>query len=402
MSRTADYTIQGFLYQFHKTLLEILKEPLEASVSIEGIIEDVEVMHSGITKAIQCKYHESVEQYTLSQVYKPILQMMEHFYDSGNKYKGIKYILYAYFPNQVGKEVKLTDEHLQTILSTTNDKFLKKAQKLKGKVNIEVFLENFEFESGESMENMKKSIFKSFSDLDFGSEYIDSLLYPNAINIIAETSTFHNKEERIVKIGDFLKELQQIKNTALSKWTIALKNYKTLLNSRRKQLKVNLDQNSRLRYFIIKEDFIEDFDDNIVTLIKEYLEKYHFKFVHDKTPLFCLDCSTKKFHEILVRLYQKSIKVNHGLIATDFFEETHFFKVPLIKYNKNKIASREFDIRVLHIEKHEILNRHKADDLFVLSDSNYSLDSTDVNYEKIELNDINAIKYILGMRDTYE
>jgi hypothetical protein len=36
MSRSADYTIQGFLYQFNKTLLEILKAQADSIITVEG------------------------------------------------------------------------------------------------------------------------------------------------------------------------------------------------------------------------------------------------------------------------------------------------------------------------------------------------------------------------------
>jgi hypothetical protein len=36
MSRVADYTIKGFLYQFHKTLLEILTSAADAEITVEG------------------------------------------------------------------------------------------------------------------------------------------------------------------------------------------------------------------------------------------------------------------------------------------------------------------------------------------------------------------------------
>ena len=75
MTRSADYTIQGFLYQFNKTLLEILKEADDSQITIEGIIEDIDIENcTGIT-AIQCKYHEG-QKFSLSKVHKPLLQMM--------------------------------------------------------------------------------------------------------------------------------------------------------------------------------------------------------------------------------------------------------------------------------------------------------------------------------------
>lgn len=402
LSRSADYTIQGFLYQFHKSLLEIFSRSSDEIVFIEGIVEDVEVKYAEKTEAIQCKYHETVKNFTLSQVYKPILQMMEHFYTSGNEYKGVTYILYAYFPDMVGKELNLTEEAIHEVLSTKNENLRKKVEILSGNIDIKAFLEHFHFEFGESMEKMKEKIFNQLSELNFKEEYIDNLIYPNAINIVAKTSTLHSSEKRAIKIGDFLESLRKIKNTALTKWTLSLKNYKNILETRRKQLRNYFHENSRLRYFLIKDEFVEDFDNNIVNFIKEYLEKYHFKLIHYLTPVFCLDCTDEKFNNILFRLNQKNIKVNHGYISPSNFDDASFFRKPIVEYSKGRIINRDFDIRILHISKHEVLNKYKADDLILIADEEYSIDHTDVNIEKIELSDINAIKFVMGMRETYE
>lgn len=402
MSRSADYTIQGFLYQFHKSLLEILSKPIDASVSIEGIIEDVDVKIPTGTEAIQCKYHEAVESFTLSKIYKPVIQMMDHFHKSGNKSTGITYILYAYFPNMKEEELQISEDNINQMLSTKNQKLIKIIEPFKENIDIKEFLKHFRFEFGSSIEELKEEIFMKLLELDFKKDYIDNLIYPNAINIIAKTSTLHSAIERTIKIQDFLENLRRIKNTALTKWTLSLKNYDSILKTRRKQLRAHLQINNRKRYFLIKDVFFEDFDDNIVTFIKEYLDKYHFKVIHESTPIFCLDCCEDKFDDILVRLKKKHIKVNYGYISLSSFDEDTFFKEPIVEYSNGKIKNREFDIRLLHVSKHKILNRYKADDLILISNKDYSLEDIDVNIERIELNDINAIKFVMGMRDTYE
>ena len=65
-SRVADSTIKGFIYQFNKTILEILKSTTD-TIHIEGIVEDIDIYSDDNSiKAIQCKYHESSETFKLS------------------------------------------------------------------------------------------------------------------------------------------------------------------------------------------------------------------------------------------------------------------------------------------------------------------------------------------------
>ena len=43
MSRTAESTIKGFLYQFHKSINEILQLENGEIITLEGIIEDIDL-----------------------------------------------------------------------------------------------------------------------------------------------------------------------------------------------------------------------------------------------------------------------------------------------------------------------------------------------------------------------
>ena len=100
MGREADSTIKGFMYQFNLSLNEILKSDSE-SIMLEGIIEDIDkISLSGVT-AIQCKYHESVDAFNWSKVYKPILQMLKTYTEIS--VSNIKFVLHAFFP---GKELE--------------------------------------------------------------------------------------------------------------------------------------------------------------------------------------------------------------------------------------------------------------------------------------------------------
>ena len=157
MSRTADYTIQGFLYQFNKTLLEILKAPEDSSVTIEGVIEDIDILAPSKTTAIQCKYHETQQSFSLSLLYEPLLQMMVHY--KNNPDAKITYVLYGYFPNKSpGDKYPLKEEYLSQIISTKNQKYKKYVSALKDGFNEEAFLSVVSIEFGKSMETLIKDV----------------------------------------------------------------------------------------------------------------------------------------------------------------------------------------------------------------------------------------------------
>ena len=92
--RQADSTIKEYLYQFNKSISEILGSEDDASVVLEGIIEDIDIHSSSSITTIQCKYHAD-KKYQMSSVAPPILEMLCHYCECAYLGKSVFYILYA-------------------------------------------------------------------------------------------------------------------------------------------------------------------------------------------------------------------------------------------------------------------------------------------------------------------
>ena len=397
MSRTADYTIQGFLYQFNKTLLEILKAPEDSSVTVEGVIEDIDILAPSETTAIQCKYHETQQSFSLSLLYEPLLQMMVHL--KNNPDAKITYILYGYFPNKSpGDKYPLKKEDLGQIISTKNQKYKKYVSALKDGFNEEAFLSSVSIEFGKHMDTLIKDVQATLVDAGISIDDVEQIAYPNAINEIATISCRHDAAERNVRKADLIAKLNKIKTTAISRWTLALKTRKKLLTARKKQLKPHLDINARDRHFIISQTSLEDFNSNIVLFITDYLNKYHFKPAHIRTPLFCLDCPNNMFSDIRFRLHQKGIIVEDGMIG-DFFDEQRFFRDPMTRKRPRQDMEREFHIRLIrHADHSGVLKQKKGDDLFIISNKDYEdLDTTDVCLEHLDISQLKEASFLIGV-----
>ena len=70
--RQANAAIKGFIYQFDKSLLEILLSDENEAITLEGQIEDIDIASEVGIETIQCKYHEDKD-FTMSSVAEPIL-----------------------------------------------------------------------------------------------------------------------------------------------------------------------------------------------------------------------------------------------------------------------------------------------------------------------------------------
>jgi hypothetical protein len=115
--RSADASIAGYLYQFDKSILELLKSSDAATVVIEGY-EDVDLRSPGPIVAIQCKYHESGT-FSLKKIRDPLLAMLKTF-DEGHEFQ---YRLYGHYGQQVEEIPKsLTLEELKEALTKRGEK----------------------------------------------------------------------------------------------------------------------------------------------------------------------------------------------------------------------------------------------------------------------------------------
>lgn len=401
MSRSADYTIKGFLYQFNKTLLEILNSQDDGLIKVEGIVEDIDIETLDGMTAIQCKYHETSDTFTPSIIFKPLLQMLLH-YQTNSEHK-ISYVLFAHIggvnveiPPPVGKK------ELEEAIKSKNKAYTKLIDQLNEDINVDEFLSRFTMEFGPAFDTLVDEVNNTLERNGVVAGEIETLAYPNAINLIATLSIKHDEEERKISKHQLLESLNDIRKTAISHWTLSLRTRKQLLNARRQQLKAHLDKNSRLRYLVVDANNLDDFDEDIILFVTDYIEKYHSKPAHINTPVLCLRSSAECFQDIQHRLYSKGIISTDGYIGGQF-EESYFYRDPLSQ-GSGSSRKKEFSIRLLQWGIPEgILNSKKCDDLFIIGSGNYDgLETKDVNVEHLAATSLKEIKYIIGVSNVYE
>jgi hypothetical protein len=397
MPRSADYTIQGFLYQFNKSIIELLNSNADEEVMLEGIIDDIDIRGQSAIRAIQCKYHEAQEKYTLSKIYKPILQMMESYITYPNNQ--IKYTIYAYFPGEInGTEISLTETELTSVLDSTDKEYISLIEKIKGNISLQDFSKQLIIIFGDSFDGLVRNVKDELAKNGFIESDIEFLTYPNAVNEIAQRSIKHDPEERKIRKVDFVSTLKGIKKTAVTKWTLYLKTKTQILLAKKKQLKHGLDINTRQRVFVFTPDSIDDFDEQIVIFINEYLQKYHYKPAHIKTPVFCFDIDNIKLIKMQGRLYRKGITANIGSIG-GCFDESYFLKEPMLSRSKSGNVTREFSLRLATWDcVKQLMIKFSADDIFFIGENNSpKVPFEDVNIEYLSGTSMQEIKYLFGV-----
>ncbi|ARU57809.1 hypothetical protein OLMES_3788 [Oleiphilus messinensis] len=400
--RVADSTIKGFLYQFNKTILEIVNADDEDVITVEGVVEDVDVLSaSGELEAIQCKYHETKEKFIPSLIFKPLLQMAEAY--DRNPSARIKYTIFIYVPNEDHCQKDIDPSILNSALATTDQSLSKIVSRISGKFDKVEFLKNTRIVFGPSLDEIECSTKAALELLGIQGSDVDTLLYPNSIEKIAKLSSIKDETERQITKAKLYTYLSSATHTAISKWTLALRNRSEILKNIKQQLSSYFSQNSRDRYFYIDKNEIDDYEEKVVVFFGNYIKKYYSKPSHVTAPTFIINDNIEAIRDLEFRLYTKGIKANTGLVGNSFVVD-HFFRDPMKKINRNHIEEREFDLRLLAMDsEQEAINHRKGDDLYlVCSNTPNNIELTDVNFYQVGISSFNELEYVIGIRNSHE
>lgn len=392
LERTAEHTIAGYLYQFHKAIVAILSADSEELVTVEGTVEDIDIEGPHGLEAIQCKYHETRSVFTSSTLYKPLLHMMAHYHN--RKPQDIRYTIFAYFPNKAhGTRYNPSKQDLQEALNTKNQNLRRIAAPLQGNIDLDAFSQICTVEFGPSYEQLIKQVFAALEENNFPPDDIDILAYPHAINTIANLSIRRSPAERTISRRQFVGTLRAAKQVAITRWVRNTRSKDKILRSKQRELKPYMGLNSRCRHFLISARTVTDFSNKIVGFLADYKGRYHWKPHHTRPPLFCLDCDELTYQQILENLHDSKIEFEDGYVGTIFKREKLFSELPPGKH----VRVSRFDTDP------SVLEYAGCDDLFIVSDRpNVRSGSSRTNVQILAVDRIQELNYLLGLAGNHE
>ena len=153
----------------------------------------------------------------------------------------------------------------------------------------------------------------------------------------------------------------------------------------------------------MSEDTIQEFNNEIVLFIQDYVNEFHFKANHDKPPTFYLDCASDLFKGIRQRLHNKGIKFTTGLEITGEFDQEHFYREPLTRQLGSYHVLSDFQIRITcHADSHGAIDYRGFDDVYIVSGNSFDIWEQDVDVECLPVTVFNHLQYILGLADVIE
>ena len=428
--RQADSTIKGFLYQFDKSLFEILISNDNETITLEGQIEDIDIISDAGIETIQCKYHEK-QDYSMSNVAEPMLEMFCHFvtHQAIGK-KNTKYILYAYFQNNI-ETIDQADFHdflidtknqdilvkyfprifminNSTILELANkgrkthddkkkikDYFISNKSALLYKVPLENFFEFFVYRKAEKHEILKQKIIAELSK-NVDSTTATELYYPNAFARIAEMSSLPNSEHREISKSNLWHWLNEQKTMLLNKWIFGIRDKKVVLKSKKAYLSPMFSGNSDVRVFIFSNAFFAKNKAYFTKFIIEYLSKYYTKRKLQKPPIFIFETNdTTVMNEIIKNLFDYQITVNNGIVGGQFVESS---------FINSTNCSNNFSARIALAEyiRQDIFRNCNTNYLFYIGNQVEPIIDTCFATEVMGIATMSELKYLVGLAKTFE
>jgi len=396
VARTAEYSIKGYLYQFLRYLSEILAAGDDTKITIEGAIEDIDVAAPGLTTAVQCKYHEQAESFTLGKIYKPILLMLEHFSHNAGKTPGVYYRLFCHFPDQSGVR-SLDKGDLETVLATKGQALKAIVARVAAGVDHDAFLERFTIEFGPSAEELQKDVLASLKGKGFTADDVDAVIFPNAIQRIVDLATRSDIADRTVEPGVFLAALKDVRKVTFTRWTRELATKSQIFKRLRDDIKPSLAHNARGRTFVIAPSAIENFDAEIVRFIKAFVERYSCKYLHVNPPLFMIT-GGYDVGALQSRLYAVGLRCEMGTVGGSSVVIQELFRQPLIKRQPLKL---EFRLRLASRELVVEAPPKLPDELFLVNVADEAWEHPDINVHRFEIERLSDLEYALQLRNSY-
>lgn len=325
------YAIKGFLYQFDKTIIEILNNP-NKSIYFEHI-QDIDYEDY----VIQVK-NRSTSTFTNSKIKKPVIQLLGLYKNNTDK----KFCLYCYFCDKSPCKYKLTSvEELNKVINYRKQEENVKLSHLFDDNVRRGFIKNFTIIFSDDYETQFDTVIQKIkTDFNLPSEE-DALLYHSIIRSkLLSLATNDNKEERSITKTELENYIDYTQNNIFysgyrhylgrSKYIKYVKN--RFFTFRR----VNINPYERL--FVI--DCSDSDNYTIIRSIIENIKNRYFKLKKSPAPYICFrGISETHINEIKMSLIDDGIVFSDG---TCFNGDKFRIDKLIQKVDKNNVIEVKF------------------------------------------------------------
>lgn len=307
----------------------------------------------------------------------------------------ISFLLFLHVPSEVERDLRLSIEEIDQVLSTQTQKLKKIIEELNlDSFDKQKFIDHLVIRFGKSIDELEDEIQVKLTDIDrFKAIDAEGLLYPNFLTEIQRISTIKEHENRKVTKQEIFQFLTRQSKAVINKWTLMTKSRRTLLKTLRSDFLLEMNPNSLSRCFIFKGFEVEEID-KIANLINIYVEKYLRKQSH-KPATFLFDIDKEKFTSLILKLHDQGIEVNDGIVG-GVWRDNRFYKNHICERRGRSILHHNFQIRAQTLLQENFIIRED----FFNQTKNFGHIETEINYsiDTIMINKFEEVEYLFNFR----
>lgn len=408
-NRAASATIQGYYYQFEKTILEILRLTGNSDYVIVEGIEDIDLSTATDTTAIQCKYL-SGQKYQPS-IIRPAIQLM--LTDHVGRGSPIKYQLYVHFKDSSGLPAQLDLDQLKKLLTFKHkgtEVLFHRDNGISDKV-LNQFVTNLTITAATDFENQHCQVIKELkSQFSCGGEEAECFFFNNALRFIIDTASQKGAKNRRVARQSFIEQINS-RNLLFSKWLLLFKGREKYISLIKQNLKKShAFQSQKQKALFLNADVLKrsskefGFVHFVNTLLSAYFEPG--KHLYDACPwTIVLDADEAVSRQLKSSLLSKEIMYFDGYETVEFSADLFNRRPVKTKElnNKNKPTERlgasSYVVRIVTFDTYkQHRNKISAPDVFFFfSDAKPTMIVDGSNCQIFQIDDTLTLKEVASI-----
>lgn len=347
--RSAHASIRGYCYQFDQTILQILDATqADVVVVIEGL-EDIDLLGTGRSSAVQVKYWSSRRYATPRSLHEPIEPMLEAFCAGHD----LSYILYVYFGEGGEPPASLSVDQLKECLTRTT-------RKPKGVFHdyekyddstLGQFVKKLEIRQGSEYSAQRGVVITALSrHLSASEQDVEDLHYANALALVQTLAMNPNDAQRRITRSEFLSQINK-REGLYERWHLEVVGVERYVKGLGRRLRARRFLDTRRDKGIVVST---SGGTSCVTSLAHFLATQEYgpgKLDTTKPWTLIVDGEADEIREIKCGLLRRGVALQDGYESIEF--QPSMFDLPPIVNRQNRCSSikcSSYSIRLLSLD----------------------------------------------------
>jgi hypothetical protein len=343
--RSAHASIRGYVYQFDRTIIEILLADSGTSILVEGL-EDVDLHGADRLTAVQVKYWSSRAYATPRSLHEPIEPMIEA-YSKGATHD---FILHVHFGTNGVIPTRLSADEIKSCLTRTtrNPKASHLDYEKYSPEVIEGFAKKLKIRQGKEFSEQRADVINLLSErLKISQQDAIDVYYPNAFALVAQLAMKQVRTERRIEPESFVLKID-VKDSLYARWHAEVVGVERYVKGISRRLRAGRALDAAKSKALVMN--VEGPDKAVLEIMRR-LAKHEFGpgKLHTTMPwTLIVNGTNEAITQLKIAALRESIVLQDGFEHLEF--QTHVFdRSPVInrRNRSDAIKNSSYDLRII-------------------------------------------------------